>query len=184
MRLYLLSALTAGTLLLSGCSSKQYFEPENTFSASIAESGYEGTIVDISGNGATLADGRYIGKDGVSRIILGEGYRFLYEGSAEGVLKIIGKKQGKTIREVDLHVPIVAASVKHGMIGYILNDNAFGLYRIADGKKIVENRSERTYAINTRAASPLFIDTLVVMPMLDGKLIILKTPDAGKRGGV
>jgi outer membrane protein assembly factor BamB len=37
----------------------------------------------------------------------------------------------------------------------------------------MENRSEAIYAIDTRAASPMFIDSLVVMPMLDGKLVVL-----------
>ncbi len=48
---------------------------------------------------------------------------------------------------------------------------------MADNKKVVESRSETTFAIDTRAASPIFIDNLVVMPMLDGKLIIVNIAD-------
>ena len=182
MKGYILPVLAAGTLLFSGCSSKQYFEPEMTYSASAAESSYGGTIVDLSRNGATLSDGHYIGKHGVSKITLGEGFRFLSEspkyvlaGNVDGLLKVIDKESGKTVREVKLGVPIVSAGIKNGLIGYILNNNVFGLYRISDDKIIIENRSERTYAIDTRAASPLFVDSLVVMPMLDGKLIIFDT---------
>ena len=184
MKHFILSLMTAGALLLSGCSSKQYFEPENTYSASAAESGYGGTIVDLSRNGATLADGHYIGKNGIGKVVLGEGFRFLNEsssyvlaGNRDGVLKVIDKNSGKTVREILLHLPIVSAGIKNGLVGYILSNNAFGLYRISDDKKIIENRSERTYAIDTRAASPLFIDSLVVMPMLDGKLVIFDTRD-------
>jgi hypothetical protein len=174
----------AGVLLLSGCSSKQYFEPENTYSASEAQSGYGGTIIDLSRDGATLANGQYIGKEGIGKVLLGEGFRFLGEsgsyvlaGNPDGILKVIDKSSGKTIREIPLHLPIVSAGIRNGMIGYILSNNAFGLYRISDDRKIIENRSERTYAIDTRAASPLFIDSLVVMPMLDGKLVIFDTRD-------
>jgi len=184
MKHYLFPLLVAGTLLLSGCSSKQYFEPEQTYTVSGAESSYGGVIVDKSRDGATLEDGHYIGRSGISKITLEEGYRFLSEnskyvlaGNSEGKLKLINKNTGKVTRTVDLHVPIVAASVRNGLIAYILNNNAFGLYRIKDSKKLIENRSERTYAIDTRAANPLFIDSLVVMPMLDGKLIIFDVND-------
>ncbi len=178
-------ALTTAVLVLSGCSSKQYFEPEKTYSASSASSSYGSTIVDITRDGATLKNGHYIGKQGISTVKLGEGYRFLSEnsayvlaGNAEGTLKIIKKSTAEAIRAVSLHVPIVSASIEDGIIAYVLNNNAFGIYQIADNKKVLENRSEITYAIDTRAASPMFIDSLAVMPMLDGKLIILNLNDA------
>ncbi|RRS30239.1 MAG: hypothetical protein P794_07815 [Epsilonproteobacteria bacterium (ex Lamellibrachia satsuma)] len=179
-----LLTLTAAALMFSGCSSKQYFEPEQSYSASSAASSYSGTIVDISRDGATLQNGRYIGKQGVSKIDLGEGYRFLSEspayvlaGNTEGILKIIDKSTGEAVRAVSLHVPIVSATIKNGVIAYVLNNNAFGIYRIKDNRKVVENRSEVTFAIDTRAASPIFVDNLAVMPMLDGKLIVLNAKD-------
>jgi len=182
MKKLLLITLATVALVLSGCSSKQYFEPEQTYSASSASSSYGSTIVDLSRDGATLKNGQYIGKQGVSRLTLGEGYRFLSESSAyvlagnnEGILKIIDKSTGEPIRAVSLHVPIVSAAIQQGVIAYVLNNNTFGIYQIKNNRKLIENRSERTYAIDTRAASPMFIDSLVVMPMLDGKLIILNS---------
>ncbi|HIE59383.1 MAG TPA: hypothetical protein EYP82_05540, partial [Hydrogenothermaceae bacterium] len=163
--------LTGAMLLLSACSSKQYFEPEMTYDA--PTSAYGGVIVDLSRDGATLENGKYIGKDGISNINIGEGYRFLSESkyyvlasNVEGILKIIDKKTNESIREVSLQVPIVSATIRKGIVAYILNNNTFGIYNITDNKKVVENRSERTYAIDTRAASPMFIDNLAVMPML------------------
>jgi len=184
MKTLLLLSLTAGAMLFSGCSSKQYFEPENTLSASAAESSFNGTIVDVSRDGATLANGGYIDRSGIHNISLGEGFRFLSESgkyilasNAEGMFRLIDKNSGKVIKEVKMQPPVVSASIRNGLVAYILENNAFGLYSIKEGKKIVENRSERTYAIDARAASPLFIDTLVVMPMLDGKLVIFDTRD-------
>ncbi len=179
MKNLLLLTLASVAFVFSGCSSKQYFEPEQTYSASSASSSYGSSIVDISRDGATLENGHYIGKQGVSSIVLGEGYRFLSEsstyvlaGNAEGVLKVIKKSTGEPIRAVSLHVPIVSATIQSGIIAYVLNDNTFGIYQVADNRKVIENRSEITYAIDTRAASPMFIDSLAVMPMLDGRLII------------
>jgi len=184
MRFALFLLLSVALFLFSGCSSKQYFEPEQTYSAGNAVTSYENNIIDLSRDGATLQNGQYIGKKGISKINLGEGYRFLSEnsayvlaGNAEGKLKIINRKSGKMIRTVDLKVPIVSVSIHNGTIAYILNNNAFGIYRINGNKKVMENRSEITYAIDTRAANPMFIDSLVIMPMLDGKLVIMDSRD-------
>lgn len=178
-------AFTALVLLFSGCSSKKYFEPETTFSASSASKSYGASIVDLSRDGGTLSNGQYLGKNGIQAIDLGEGYRFLNENNAyvlaanaEGILKIIDKKTKEPLRAVALHVPVVSATIRNGVIAYILNNNTFGIYLMGQNRKVVENRSERTFAIDTRAASPMFIENLVVMPMLDGKLIIIDVNNA------
>ncbi len=182
-----LSLLTfaVAALLFSGCSSKKYFEPEQTFSASNASTSYGGSMSDLSREGGTLKSGQYISKEGLSTINLGEGYRFLNENDSyilatntEGILKIIDKKTKETVRAVSLKVPVVSATIHNGVIAYILNSNTFGIYNMADNRKVVESRSEATFAIDTRAASPIFIDGLVVMPMLDGKLIIVNIEDS------
>ncbi len=179
-----LLALAIAGLLFSGCSSKKYFEPEQTFSASNASTSYGGSMSDLSREGGTLKSGQYISKAGVSTVNLGEGYRFLNENdsyilatNAEGILKIIDKQTKETVRAVSLKVPVVSATINNDVIAYILNSNTFGIYQMSDNRKVVESRSEATFAIDTRAASPIFIDGLVVMPMLDGKLIIVNIQD-------
>lgn len=173
------------TLLFSGCSSKKYFEPEQTFSASSAESSYGGNMVELSRDGGTLETGQYVGKTGVSALTLGEGYRFLNENNTyvlatntEGILQVISKKTKEPVRAISLHIPVVSASIKNGMIAYILNNNTFGIYQMSDNRKVLESQSEKTFAIDTRAASPIFIDNLAVMPMLDGKIIIVDASDS------
>jgi len=167
-----------GILLFSGCSGKQYFKPENAHT--VSSHSYGEVIVDLSRDGATLKSGRYIGKNGLSSINLGKGYRVLSENNnyvlasnSKGILNIVDKNTKKSIRAVALHTPVVAATINNGLVAYILNNNTFGLYQISDNRKIMESRSERTFAIDTRAASPIFVDNLAVMPMLDGKIIIV-----------
>ncbi len=179
---FVVLAVTA--LIFSGCSSKQYFEPEQTFSADGAASSYGGTIVDQSRDGATLKSGRYISKSGISNINLGENYRFLSEsstyvlaGSSDSMLKIINKKSGNIVRTVSMGVPVVAAGIKNGLVAYVLNDNTFGIYKVSSDEKLIENRSEKTFAIDTRAATPMFIDNLAIIPMLDGKIVVISKDD-------
>ena len=178
------AVLVAASLVFSGCSSKKYFEPEQTFSADQAISSYGGKIVDQSRDGATLQTGKYISKSGISKINLGESYRFLSESSRYvlatnpvGKLKIINKSNGSILRTVDFTVPIVSASINNGLVAYILNDNSFGVYSVSKSKKIIENKSEATYAIDTRAASPMFVENLLVLPMLDGRLVVIDKND-------
>ncbi|MDQ7046232.1 MAG: hypothetical protein Q9M39_00840 [Sulfurovum sp.] len=185
MYMLLLTVFTFTALLFSGCSSKKYFEPAKTFSASNASASYSGNMVDLSRNGGTLESGHYIGKAGVSSIKLADGYRFLNENNKyvlaanpEGILNVIDKKTKESVRAISLHIPVVSASIQNGLIGYILNNNTFGVYRMSNHSKIIESRSEKTFAIDTRAASPMFIENLLVMPMLDGKLIIVNVADA------
>ena len=180
---YTFFTLFTASILFSGCSGKQYFKPTETHE--VSTSSYGDKIIDLSRNGATLKSGKYIGDSGLSQINLGEGYRFLNQSSdyvlasnAEGILNIIDKNTKESARAVSLHVPVVAATIKNGMVAYILNNNTFGLYEVEGNRKVVENRSERTYAIDTRAASPLFIDNLAVIPMLDGKLIIVDSQNS------
>jgi len=162
----------------TGCSGKQYFEPEKAYKA--PTSSYGGTIVSLSRDGGTLKNGNYIGTSGVNSIHLGKGYRFLNENNTyvlatnvKGVLKIINKKSKKTMHTISLDIPVVSASIKNGIVAYVLNNNSFGLYKLSSKKKMIESPSEVTYAIDTRTPSPIFIDNLAVMPMLDGKLIIV-----------
>jgi len=164
--------------LLLGCSGKQYFKPVQAFG--VDSHSFNSAIIDLNREGATLKGGTYIGKTGVSTMDLGEGYRFLNENenyvlasNAQGVLNIIDKRSKTSKRAVSLHIPVVSASIHNGLVAYILNNNTFGLYQVSSNNKIIENRSERTYAVDTRVASPIFIDNLAVMPMLDGKLIIV-----------
>jgi len=172
--------LIATTLMFTGCNSKKYFEPENTLSAQSASTIYGGTIINQSRDGATLSNGTYIGKAGVSSINMGDRYRFLSENSSyilasnpKGSLKIIKKSNGSELRTVELNTPVVSASIRGDYISYILNNNSFGLYSISQNKKIVQNQSGATYAIDTRAATPIYIDNLAVFPMLDGKLAVV-----------
>lgn len=184
MRYLALVGVTAA-LIFTGCSSKKYFEPEETFSASKAMESYESRITAISRDGATLENNRYISKEeGLRSISLTEGYRFLSENSRyllasdiKGTLQVIDKSTPKVAHEISFDSPVVTAAIRNGKIAYILNNNSFGLYNMHAKKKVLEERSDETYAIDVRAATPIFIDSLTIFPMLDGKLIIVNGND-------
>ena len=180
--------LLVASFLWAGCSSKQYFEPKESHPVK-SQATYAETIVSLGASGATLDNGHYIGEKGISPFTLGKGYRFLNESkkyvlasNIDGKLKIMQKKTGTLQKELDFKLPVIAASEHRGFIAYILNNNTFGVYDMQKNKKCIEEHSGETFAINTKAANPLFIDNLVMMPMLDGKLILfdIKNPTQKK----
>jgi len=189
MKAHIFLLALSSLLIFSACSPKQYFEPENTYPATHVASSYGGNVIDLSRNGATISNGNYIGKEGLTKLTLGEGYRFLNENNQytlatnpQGKLKIIDKSTNTISRLVDVYTPIVSATIRGDVVAYILNNNTFGIYTISQNKTIVETRSEQIFAIDTRSASPLFVENLVVMPMLDGKIVIvnIQNPENAK----
>lgn len=172
-------------LSMTGCSSKKYYEPENTFSVpNSAKTSYDGNILSINSTGATLDNGRYISKSGVSSSQIPNEYNFLNEtdtqviaSNAKGSLIVVNKNDSSIARELNFPIPVVAASIKGDHIAYILNSNMFGIYNTKTEKKLIEDNSEPTYAIDTRVTNPIFMDNIVIMPMLDGKLILVGLDD-------
>ena len=170
--------------IFSGCSSKQYFEPEKSFSASAATKGASFDIAVATREGATLKNSGYIDNYGMGSASLGEGYSFvnsdesyILASNKEGYLKVIDRASGEAILLVALHKPIVSAAVKGNKIFYLLQNNVFGVYEIKGNKKIAEHRSDYAFAIDSRAANPIFVDGLIIVPTLDGKILISSMQD-------
>jgi hypothetical protein len=181
--LYKLATLCmVGVFGLSGCDSGKSFEPKDAFELNIKPTTYQGEIISQSRYGATLEDGHFIDKDGISKIVLPKGFIYLNSTSSKVLcsnsqsLRVIDKKSQK-YRDINTSQSVVSATLHNNLIAYILSNNSFGLYSLKSSKKLVEQQTSSSFAINTKAASPIFVDNLAVMPMLDGKLVIVDIND-------
>ncbi len=179
----------AALLVMAGCSGKKYFDPPNTLSASAAVSSHGGKALYQTRDGITFTDQSYVTKNGVGSIRLPAGQVYLSEDSARvyatdraGKLFILNRSTGATVQTVEFQVPIVSVAAKNGILVYLLQDNTFGLYKLASSTKIMENKAPDAYAVDTRIATPMFVDNLAVVPTLDGKLIVMdmNAPDNAK----
>jgi outer membrane protein assembly factor BamB len=170
--------LLAGTiaLTLSGCGSRQYFTPERTYNASTANMGDR--IIHYSRDGATLASGNVLTKNQMVKLKLEKGFHFINNAKnvaitadSQGNCNIVASKG--TVASAKFPKALVAGTIIGKYLVYVLQNNNYGVYDF-DKKSIVYNgKSEKAYAIDTRIANPLHIDNLVVIPTLDGKLVIL-----------
>ena len=180
MRLYLIITTLLLSVIFSGCSSKKYFEPANTSKATGAISAHTGKARYLTRDGVTFDNNKYISKYGSGDIILkdneiylSESKNYLFTTDQYGKLFITNKKSKKVVKSIKFDVPIVSVALKDGLIVYLLQDNTFGIYKISNDTKLVENKAEDAFAVDSRIASPMFIDNLAVVPTLDGKLLIM-----------
>ncbi|MWV61891.1 plasminogen-binding protein pgbB [Helicobacter saguini] len=77
-------------------------------------------------------------------------------------------------RDKTLEIPtngcVVAASIKNNLLAGMLGDNTAFLYDISTKTEIFRDKGEGVYAISSNIANPVFMDTLVIFPTLDGRL--------------
>jgi len=175
------STLLAATLitfgLFSGCSTKNYFEPEKV-EGSIEYSGSLPSSIDKVGySGATLKDGKIITKDGVSAFELDEGYLLIGSGKDSyitadccGEMKILNKN-GEKIFEKKFSSRGVSASLEGELLAAIFADNKGVVYNTKTNKVLFEQKGVETFAHDNRLAEPFFLNDLILLPMLDGKII-------------
>jgi hypothetical protein len=163
-------------LFISGCASKQYYNPENSKSASSFMSNEK--IVSFSRDGATMSGGSVLTKQGKLKLNLKNGYSFINKGTGfiitanrKGNCRVI--KNGET-REAKFSKALVSGvMVGDDALVYILKDNNFGVYDFSKKSILYNNKAEKVFSIDTRVANPIQIDNLVVIPLLNGKLTIL-----------
>jgi hypothetical protein len=172
----LLSLLLITLFILTGCSQKQYFEPEET------DGDYEQStinmpadIIDFNRSGATLSNGQVVTKEKFSSFKLPEGYSFI-NSSENGVIASDNKSKiiiGNKANEIEVGGIIVAATLKDSTLAMIYSDNAFVLYDINTKKYLLKEYLNESLANDTRITNPIFMKNLVLFPTLDGKIKVV-----------
>lgn len=172
----LLLATTIAALTLSGCGSRQYYTPEQTYNASTANMG--DSIIHYSRDGATLASGNVLTKHQMVKLKLEKGFHFINNAKnvaitadAQGNCNIVAAKG--TVASAKFPQALVAGTIIGKYLVYVLQNNNFGVYDFESKSIVYNNKSEKAYAIDTRIANPLHVDNLAVIPTLDGKLVVL-----------
>ena len=169
-------------ILFAGCSQKQYFTPNKESIAGKVEfdGKLESHISQSNKNGALLEDGTLIAKDGIYNINLKENDSFLntsgdlilvanYETNKLSILN----KDGKELKSFIFEYMPISASLRDNILAVVLSNNSFLLWDTNVNEKLFSSDNATSYAINSKVASPLFIDEVVVFPALDGKVVVL-----------
>lgn len=171
-----LLATSIATLLFTGCSNKEYYEPKSASSLSGTSMGDE--LIHYSRDGATLASGKVLTKNQRVDLKLKKGFYFINNSKnaaitadAHGNCNIVTKDG--IVDSAKFSNPLVAGTLIGRHLIYLLQNNHYGVYDFSQKKILFTNKSTKVFAIDTRIANPLPVDKLVVIPTLDGKLTIL-----------
>ena len=174
------------TLLLSflflGCSTKrQYFEPsdENITGDMKFNGSLPSEIIAVSKDGATLKDGEVISKNGLVKnfkVLKSEKFLGEYDGNfvvtdINGTLKVVGST-GAVKFEKALGRQALSANIRGDDLALVMSDDSIMLIKLSSGAVVLDHKVGDAFAIDSRVASPLFINQLIAYPALDGLVSI------------
>ncbi|MBL0686947.1 MAG: hypothetical protein JJV95_06020 [Sulfurospirillum sp.] len=167
-------------LILSGCGTKrQNFEPISL----LGEIDYDGNlnsfIADVTIDGSTLKSGQIITKSGLIDVKIPKKYTFLghweekYLASSKCSNLIIIDKNSKVLYEKKFDFIVASASLRDDMLAVVLGNNKVLLIDTKSDKILYEKSGDKVYAHDSKLATPYFLNSLLIFPTLDGKLLIV-----------
>jgi WD40 repeat protein len=158
-----LSFVVVAILFFNGCSSKQYFEPEDT------EWSIDKEII------TTPSYIKMINKYGLSEFSLPDGYEFLNYTTDD---IIVANNKGDVLF-VDKNISfnlvdnVIAASKKGNLLAVVFSNNTTAIYDLESKQYKFKNYAKQIFANDIRIASPLFLETFILFPTLDGKVLVV-----------
>ncbi|PZT48032.1 hypothetical protein B6S12_06090 [Helicobacter valdiviensis] len=172
-------------LFLSGCGSKYYYEPkeEDLKGSTSYTNSIPSSIIAISRDGATLKNGNFITKNGeVIDFTLPKNARYLNESESYYLATsntkelILINKQTKDTIYLNFEANPISASMENNLIAMIFDDNSLQIFDFDTKKTLYKLSNPSAPTNNTLIASPYFLGDIIVMPTLDGKLVIIDKP--------
>lgn len=169
-------------LILSGCSSKFYFEPkEEEIAGKISyNNSLPAAIEFVTRDGATLKNGQFITKNGeIPSFKLPKDARFLnesedfYLATNNNFEILIIHKDTQEIQTLRLDYNAVSVSLNQNLLAIITDANILFIYDWQSQTELFRHESNPAPANNTLIASPLFLSDIAILPTLDGKLVIV-----------
>lgn len=165
--------LVVTLLAVTGCSQRQYFEPEDTRSFNQDSKDMNAEIIAFNRDGATLDNGQVISQKGQSQNTLPQGYQFI--NFSEGKL-IASNNKDKLFVDgeiLDFSNVVIGASIKDDLLAMIFSDNSIVLYDLKDKKVVLKEYMDKSFANDVRIANPHFMSNIVLFPTLNGKVVVV-----------
>lgn len=167
-------------IFMIGCSSKHYFEPQEIAGYVSFDGELPASIKDVLRDGATLANGNFISKDGLEKEKLPKGYLFINKSEGYyiaakpcGDLLIIDSSNKKRWHKKFRQKGVIAATVHNDIAALVFDDNSLMLYDFTNDKTIYSSKQSKAIAVDTKIANPYFLGELTIFPTLDGKLVVV-----------
>lgn len=163
-------------LLFTACSGKKYFEPEDTKSINLDKSSISSSIKSFNSVGATLEDNRFITQAGVSDIQLPKGFEFINYTENGRIIatnylnKILIGDEERATSDV-----VVAASLLNEKLALVYSNNTIEILDMSSNKTLFKEYLPLSLANDTRIANPVFFGNLILIPTLNGRVLIISS---------
>lgn len=163
-----------------GCSEKQYFKPAVVDGKYKIDDSLPSPIVQSNKNGAVLKDGTLLTDNGIYNIGLKSDYLFLNQ--VGGYILVANytnnnlyflNTDGNILKTFKFDYMPISASFRDHYLAVVLSNNSSIIWDTDTNEQLFVDKSSAVYAINSKNASPLFLDSSVIFPTLDGKIIIV-----------
>ena len=181
MKVYF-SIFLVSLFIFSGCSSKEYFDPEVVKDDWDKLEFLDETIIRTTADGAVLENGQILTKEGVQEYSLPEGYSYIGQSDGwiiaskvDGELLIQSIGDSTTEIKLDLKKTIAGATVKDDHIAILFATNEMALYTLSTKELIFKESGNAPIAVDTRIVNPFFLNELVLYLTLDGKIVIINS---------
>jgi len=162
----------------SACSSKKFFEPQATQGNYQANKQYlPAKITNFSKNFASLANGQFLSKSGISKTKLPKGYFLLNKENhtiiAASLTKKLYVKINKQVTYLSMDTNAVAASIHKNLLALVFSNNSLALFDLRTKSYIFKEYQKPSLANDTRIVNPKFMSGLTLFPSLDGRILIV-----------
>ena len=164
--------------LFQGCSSKQYYTPEESSifvidKTIITTPSY---IASLNANGATTKDSRIINNFGISEFKLHNSFEYI-NNTDKGIIS--ANKTGDifisdTNTTINFRTNVIAAALQDNLLAVIFSDNSYGVYDINENKFKMKEYLEPSFINDTRITMPVILNKIILFPTLDGKIVIVE----------
>ena len=165
--------------------SQKDFKPEHIQGKIEFNGKLEKPLASSNQASAKLKNNAVITENGLSNITLNENENLLYADSKQwlvsnGCAELLVIPLLHNNNTISLDRPnakaiatkgcIVSASIKDNLIAGVLASNTLFLYDLTKDSFNFQTKEESIYAISSKHANPVILDTLIVFPTLDGRL--------------
>ncbi|MDP2850492.1 MAG: hypothetical protein Q8O20_05400 [Sulfuricurvum sp.] len=182
MKLSTIALVLGAALLLSGCSHKEVYKPEDVKGEWRNAGELSASISQTTHSAALLDNGRLLTKDGEKNIKIPEEYRLINANeswviteSPEGnlVLFPVDGTDAKVTFELKRHV--AAANIQDDTVAILFTNNEMALYSLESKKLLFKESANSPIAVDSRITNPYFLKELVLFLTLDGKIVIVNS---------
>lgn len=182
MKLSTIALSLGAVLLLSGCSHKEVYKPENV-KGEWRNAGHLSASIDQTTHSAALLDnGHLLTKEGEKNIKIPKEYRlvnatdaWIITESPEGNMVLFPQDGTDAKVTFELKRGVAAASIQDDIVAILFTNNEMALYSLESKKLLFKEPSNAPVAVDARIANPSFLKELVLFLTLDGKIVIVNS---------